>query len=349
MGLNNNLFVMRYNRRDDDLGDQFILYALAESLADFGRVAIRNETPEFLSGVATDKRGIKSKLTRLSTRCQGGTIFDVLPPGAILRPNPKVKRVSKPRIPGLSLEGTRISLGRSVIPDADHSWCQRVDWIGVRDNASIEALKAAGYRHVTYFPDLAFMVQPANYVESREYSNRFGFSFRAQVPEDNTSEDYENRLAPSVAAFLESTGTNAVGYHQVEEDAKYVRRICEDFGLVRQEHPVTLNSYQDFYRELDFVVSNRLHCLLMGALCGALPIALTTSEHTKIVSLYKTIGWDSLLICAESPEQAPERIAQIQNQASVLRTMVAKTLDEQRELGKQVLKSLVVKKGRMNG
>jgi hypothetical protein len=41
-----NLFLLHYNGRDDNLGDQFIFRALAEALGDFGEVHVRTHAAD---------------------------------------------------------------------------------------------------------------------------------------------------------------------------------------------------------------------------------------------------------------------------------------------------------------
>ncbi len=343
-----NLFVLRYNKRDDDLGDQFILRALADSLADFGTVMIRKEVPSFLPGMRPEKNGWQAKWNRLLTTIRGAKVFDVLPPGALLRPNPRPAVEHKPgglrsKVSG-AIAGKKISLGRSVIPDADHTWCQHVDWIGVRDDASIQSLHDAGYQHVTYFPDLAFMVQPS--ILPEEQASKIAISFRDRIPEDLDPDRYTTLLDKGIDTLMKSLRADdaerMLAFHQVDEDASYVAKIAARHGIqnVKQE-PITLSSYQSFYQQVDWVFSNRLHCLLMGALCGAIPVALTTGQHTKVVSLYETVGWQSLILKAEEADQMPDQLATIQSQADEFRHLVQQTLDEQRTLGNKTLASLV--------
>lgn len=345
------MFVLRYNQRDDDLGDQFIMKALADSLSGYGRLLIRKQCPDFLSGIPVDRNGLQSKLKRIVTNLAGSVVFDVLPPGAVLRK-------SAPREPRSVATGARetlwsrlakakiISLGRSVIPDSDHSWCQRVGWVGVRDNASIAAIKGAGIQHVGYFPDLAFLVEQLSDLPRSGSLGKIGFSFRSEIPERKSEDDkYSDTIQQAtecISQYLQSIEQRQLfAFHQVAEDASYMARLAGEHDFTLHEAPITLDSYQDFYQEFDVVFSNRLHCLLMGALRGAIPIAVTTQEHTKIVSLYETIGWENLLLFADKPDEIIARLETILKDADGIRECVSKTMLAQNQKAKQAIKELV--------
>lgn len=344
------MFVLRYNQRDDDLGDQFIMKALADSLSGYGRLLIRKQCPDFLSGIPVDRNGLQSKLKRIVTNLGGSVVFDVLPPGAVLR---KSASKEKNRVAGGAREtlwnrltkAKRISLGRSVIPDSDHSWCQQVDWIGLRDNASIAAIKGAGIQHVGYFPDLAFLVEMLPGLPRRGSLGKIGFSFRSEIPErKNDDVEYSDMVRQATACisqYLRSIEQGQVfAFHQVTEDASYTARLADENDFTLHQAPITLDSYQDFYQEFDVVFSNRLHCLLMGALRGAIPIAVTTQEHTKIVSLYETIGWENLLIFADKPDEIISRLEAVFTDADGIRGCVSKTMVEQNQKAQQAIKKL---------
>ncbi len=333
-----------YNNRSDNLGDQIIFQALVRSLERHGRMLMTGEIPAFVEGVRPEGGYWHSWIVRLWTRARGGSIFQVLSPGAALwyapsqSASPALPR-AKRRLPPW-LAGRIITLGRSVIPEADHSWCRDVDWIGVRDEDSLRAIRDAGFSRATYFPDLAFLIEP---VGAGAPSKRSGIclSFRRSIPEDHHSDEYERGLRTSIAALVASLTpserSQATGFHQVEGDADFVARLCEEGGLRQLVPMLTLSSHRGFFEAADMVVSNRLHCLLLGACHGALPVALTTPRHSKLVALFRTVGWQSLIVDAED-KASVEQFHAIRQDAPRLREMVRTTFAEQHRLGNDILR-----------
>ena len=236
------------------------------------------------------------------------------------------------------LSGRAISIGRSVIPDADHSRCERFDWLGVRDDASLRSLHAAGLNHAFYFPDLSFLAPPI--VEPGVARTAVGMSFRRSIPELQFSNNYEALLRSHLARYLGSGCArlpHIYAFHQVDEDAELADALGAKYGLARCVQRLTLATYESFYKTCSIVVSNRLHCLLLGAYCGAIPIAMTTSTHTKLASLFETVGWRSLLVCMDREERLAEAIARIQDNPSQYRIIVSSTFEQQRSLGTSIL------------
>jgi polysaccharide pyruvyl transferase WcaK-like protein len=224
-----------------------------------------------------------------------------------------------------------------VIPEADHSWCQSVEWVGVRDDESLQALRDAGCGNANYFPDLAFLLEAQPIDAPRR---AIAMSFRNTIPEDHHSADYEQHLTTAVAALVSSLNavdrSDVVGFHQVEADASFVEELCQRHGLQRARERLTLSSYARFFAGARIVVSNRLHCLLLGARCGAIPVALTIGRHSKVVSLFRTVGWESLVLDV-TDGRSVERFAAIRRDSESLRTLVNTTFERQRALAGEML------------
>jgi hypothetical protein len=342
MNQRRNLFVLQYNNRNDNLGDQVIFRALVDALRQHAVLRMHGPVPPFVDGVRAEGGKWRSRLARVATRARGGSIVQVLPPGASLwyRPErrPPAGRSQLRKRMGRWLAGRTISLGRSVIAGADHSWCAHVDWIGVRDDISLRALHEAGFTHARYFPDLAFLMPP--HEAPADGRKTMAFSFRSRIPEDHHSSEYEATIRNASAAIVDSLSSSdrdhVIGFHQVHQDEEPVARLCEEHGVRRAASMLTLSSHQHFYEGQDLVVSNRLHCLLLGACYGAVPVALTTDAHSKVVSLFRTVGWDSLILHADD-ERCVERFHEIRRESRHLRDLVRTTVARQRTLGHDVL------------
>jgi polysaccharide pyruvyl transferase WcaK-like protein len=130
---------------------------------------------------------------------------------------------------------------------------------------------------------------------------------------------------------------NVRGFYQVDEDAAPSRMLSQAHNFAFEERRVSLDSFESFYASADLVISNRLHCLLLGAHCGAVPVALTSREHGKVNALFETVGWKSLLLHVEDRGAIAQRLAAIRRDLPRLRNMVASSFDEQRRFGRQSL------------
>lgn len=340
-----NLFVLRYNGRDDNLGDQFIFRALATALASLGVVRIKGRAATFLPDVRPPTSDWTLGLLSAMTRFQGYSVYDFTSPGA--RPwtsPPQAAPFTRGWLKSACRKaflGRRVSVGTSVIPAANHSWCKDVDWIGVRDRASLTALHAAGMQRAEYFPDLAFLPAPPR--EADVPRGGICVSFRKAILETRNSEGYEPRLSDAFGALASSfTGhmkRQVKSFYQVEEDASFVARLSKSHDIPFEPAQLSLDSFEAFYQSADIVVSNRLHCLLMGAYCGAVPVALTSREHTKVNALFETVGWKSLTLAIEDRDELAQRFAAIQRDLSNLRPMVDSVFQRQRDLGLSILES----------
>jgi hypothetical protein len=337
-----NLFVLRYNGRDDNLGDQFIFQGLIDALSRFGPVFVRGKRPVFMDPLQRSGCDALLALSVAMRWLRGYSVHSVQPPGG--RTWTKSTSANGSDI-GLkrqlldSLLDSRIVIGTSVIPAADHSWGKQFDWIGVRDQESLTALRAHGMQQAEYFPDLAFLatISAANDVGR----NRVVFSFRSTLPELVDDSSYGTKLTHSVGKVVNSVGAETRKFteifHQVDEDAEFNNRLSKAFCIPRLSQRLTLQSYPSFYNGAKWVISNRLHCLLIGASCGALPIALTSRRHTKLNALFETVGWSSLMLAIEDVDGLVERFYRIQSESPNLTAMVKSTFESQHQLALGIL------------
>ena len=126
-------------------------------------------------------------------------------------------------------------------------------------------------------------------------------------------------------------------FHQVEEDEPFTRPLAAAHDVPFEPARLSLDSFPSFYASAEIVVSNRLHCLLMGACCGAVPVALTSREHTKVNALFAAVGWESLILPIEDDDEALRRFARIRREMPAVRRLVAASCGEQRRLGLSML------------
>src|SRR5690606_13371213 len=97
-------------------------------------------------------------------------------------------------------------------------------------------------------------------------------SFRKTIPEVDDASAYAARLTKAFATLLETLGPAERGrvraYYQVEEDERFVKALADAHELSFEASRVSLDTFESFYSTGEIVVSNRLHCLLLGAYCG---------------------------------------------------------------------------------
>lgn len=337
------LFLLKFNGRLDNLGDQFITRSLSNALRAFGDVAFQGAAPEFIRGTCPPTLPLPWPLAAVAKLLSGGRVYRFAPPGGRLwgrTPN-AAKRALSALAAAVARRflGPKFAIGTSVIPGTDYGWTADVDWIGVRDRDSLDALRAAGAEHADYFPDLSF-IEPPPPVQSVPRGT-IGFSFRAGIPEDCWASDYAPRVCAALRTLQGSlTSSDAWSprfFHQVAEDAPFNRHLAGRMGIPLHTPRLTLESMGAFYRGCRFVVSNRLHCLLLGARFGAVPIALTSRGHTKVASLFRTVGWGALFVPIEEPASFEGKFDAFLRDEEVLRRLTLDVVGEQGRLGLGVL------------
>jgi hypothetical protein len=206
-------------------------------------------------------------------------------------------------------------------------------------------------QHADYFPDLAFLAPP----QTPSVGPRPGIclSFRQTIPEVHNRQCYETRLSQALTALVRSFDANTARCtdfcHQVDEDAEFNGRLSAAAGVPRHVPRLTLSSYEAYYQSARIVVSNRLHCLLLGAYCGAVPVALTSREHTKLIALFETLGWTTLILLIDDVATLAEKFTMIQKDWSKLGSIVQSSFENQRRLGHSILEQRFGAAGRRQG
>lgn len=238
------------------------------------------------------------------------------------------------------LKGKPILIGRSIAPRESISKRSQYEWIGVRDTKSIKLLKDAGYSHAEYFPDLTFLnIPPA---PSNTHRPHCLLTFRERIAENEQADHYSMQLCAAIEKAINwlkaKQAYQLATYHQVDEDKDSMSSLASRNGIAFLCDKPDLLNFSSFFASSAWVISNRLHALLIGAYCGAIPIALTTPEHVKVVSLFETVGWKSLVVNAEDLLNVSNRLDEILNDSLNLSQMVKTTFTTQRELGLEFLK-----------
>jgi hypothetical protein len=154
-------------------------------------------------------------------------------------------------------------------------------------------------------------------------------SFRAHTPEVGKDSGHEHRVregVPVVAELLRARGYCCEFYSQVNEDAAFVASLAKTpgaaLGLPARTSLRDVGRLAADYADVELVVSNRLHVLLIAAASGCLPVAAVAREHHKIRDLFEAVGWGALIVDLDSPSLA-NQLAEVLDRAPELRTLVA--------------------------
>ncbi len=194
------------------------------------------------------------------------------------------------------------------------------------------SLRARGLKQAGYFPDWAFF-DPYHVSEDHSVPS-VAISLRRSGP-DHPGELSSSVLGSPLDALARRFGTVCF-FHQVAEDAAFSTTLHQVFPQTSlHDHPLSAETYQSFYRRHPVVASNRLHCLLFGAMNGALPVALVPDATGKIVSLYATLRWEELIVRLD--QDAPQQIEKIATNRSRLARMVEASCRNQRRQGDREL------------
>ncbi|WP_157960409.1 polysaccharide pyruvyl transferase family protein [Marinimicrobium alkaliphilum] len=314
------MILARFNGRYDNFGDILIFSKLYSELIKYDQV--------YLLGAAVP--GIDAKAVRfreayvlaLKERfLKRKPVLVIGPPGA--RFTPKVKAVVPPaervrrfsisflwRLISAKFHVAGISVDSKVcVRDYEH-W----ETIGVRDFNSLDKLARAGVS-ASFCPDMACLAPPILSAWSRQ---DVLISLRRESPDNGYtgrySLDLESAL-PNVMKILRKPSTEFVFYAQVLEDVDYNKSLssrlrngdlCKYFDFFP-----ALSDYREVYKRYKFVVSNRLHVLLPAISEGAVPIALVSTGHSKIINLFESYGFEWAIVYVDGDISVEDQLVRL--------------------------------------
>jgi polysaccharide pyruvyl transferase WcaK-like protein len=333
-----------------NLGDHIIFRELVSLLSRFGIPVISGIPLPFLEGPKHISGKWRIRSYRLIKKLSGTKVVRVSAPGGMTTVNSVPRSSSLKTYLSSALENflsePQITLGISVMPDSNHCWLKRKTCIGVRDTVSLAELRPHHGKSVFYFPDLSFLVQNKLSEQNQTDRSGFAFSFRGNFSEGGSNQKvYLNRLCKSVELIANSLTMeekcNSVSYFQVDRDERLSVKISQDYGLNFEAHQLTFETFRKFYDKQKYVISNRLHCLLFAAAFGALPIALTSPKHTKLVSLFETIGCEELIISIDNPDDVVEQMNAIRKNSDQLLAKVKSAMLSQKKLANKTIQEVM--------
>ncbi len=145
----------------------------------------------------------------------------------------------------------------------------------VRSEKAVSFLKQCGAENVHYIPDLAYLYH-SRIVET-EKKKIAAFSFREVKENLNLFIEWIR----DVIFFLIRNDYKIVFYHQVKTDKCFMRTLYDAIGIKEIELISEVIWYDTFgfYTDKSIIISNRLHCLLLGAVYNAVPLAYIDNDR----------------------------------------------------------------------
>ena len=138
-------------------------------------------------------------------------------------------------------------------------------------------------------------------------------------------------------------GYEIVLYYQVKGDKEFMQSLYVEAGDDRVSFRDDSLWYEnmDFYQDKAFVISNRLHSLLIGAVYGAIPIVFSDSQETcaKIGHVFNASFKDKSLFFMNDYEQIIDINRYVKNEAQYAE-IVRKTVSENAQLCRTTIERL---------
>ena len=137
-------------------------------------------------------------------------------------------------------------------------------------------------------------------------------SFRYFCETKENSDKYKKQLVETIknvvygiAPIIEG---NIVFSYQCDEDYEFMKEIYEQIEGVKKlrlcSELITLDNAADYYGKAKYILSNRLHVLLLGYKYGAPTICISDIEkHRKIRGIFTDSGLQNVLLDINTPTQ----------------------------------------------
>lgn len=281
----------------DNLGDLIINKMLIDELCKYGRVYVdAYHVPEHFSKYLLENPNtvdvysnyrvsakrislsnlfnfftfLRSKKVRLITRS----------PGPIIEPNAKIRMGFRIINCLARFAGSRITyFGNCCSAQLSRDEALKsngVQNVFMRSIASVEYAKKY-FKNVDYIPDMAFLLHT---YKNNSVKKTVLVDYR---PSENDNAESIQELQSLVSQFKEY-GYEIELYYQVVSDKEHSQFLFNDLGneYITFRSDTLWYDDLDFYKGKSFVISNRLHSLLIGAAFGVIPIARISSDHKML-------------------------------------------------------------------
>lgn len=321
------LIVTRFNARRDNLGDLLIHRCLWKECSKYGQLVAYGASPGFDAYPVVRFRTALMRAFRAKMR--GYSVVLLEPPGARLRSHAihaNRRRTMRKALFALVRPRT-VRAGISVADGMDLKDMRDHAWVGARDHHSLAIMRAQGVAQARYCPDLAFLLEPV--IQQFGPGERALMSFRARIPDDGYSPEYEERMRtviPALVSDLASHGLMPEFYFQVTEDEAFCREM--QAGAGRHGQPTSsptrpgLDDLAGHFRGAGVVLSNRLHVLLEAAAFGSLPVAVTSAGHRKLRDLFASAGWENLVLDIQDAARCRAQLGDLLAHREAIRAQV---------------------------
>lgn len=229
-----------------------------------------------------------------------------------------------------------IAMGVDLNYKQEPKWLQRLnnfyfniyDQIGIRSYKNQQEL-SQNLRNVIYVPDMAFLYSVLSDSFKTSDSRRIALSFRKVENE----ECFIEKIKIICNFFLGKKYEIDIVY-QVDEDKSFCQRIFNTLNENSIHFVDTLIDYYslDIYTKYDFVISNRLHVLLIAAISGAVPYGLVMQsvKENKILNVFSSIFESRLVSYIEDFKE--EYISDIFNKELALKNEIENCVRIQKSL-----------------
>lgn len=159
----------------------------------------------------------------------------------------------------------------------------------VRSKKGVNFLNQFREEGIHYIPDLAFLYK--RHVNDCKKNKIALMSFR-QVTKNL---DEFVTWVKNCVCILQNNGYDVLFYHQVKTDKSFMQYLYDKLRDDKIQLRSEILWYDDFsfYANKSIVVSNRLHCLLMGVVYNVIPLAYVDEE--KRVQKIKEVFESSML------------------------------------------------------
>ena len=180
----------------------------------------------------------------------------------------------------------------------------------VRDSISLRNCKDAGVSRCEMAPDLSWGYK----IDFKEFGNRedIYMSFRSYCEGQTKAAQYEARLRKVLCHLVRGISANVNGYivfsWQCDEDYMFMKSLYDELSDVANlkmgEELITLDNAHLYYGKAKYILSNRLHVLLLGYKFGAPTICISDIErHRKIRGVFTDNGLQNVLLDMNIPEE----------------------------------------------
>lgn len=210
----------------------------------------------------------------------------------------------------------------------------------VRSQNGVEFLRSFRDNGISYIPDLAYLYHYKVHLASKK--KIAVISFR------EVTDNYDRFLQwlKDCIIVLISNGYKIVFYYQVKGDRCFMQKLFEQLksDVVCFREDIIWYDNFDFYADKSIVISNRLHCLLMGAVFNAIPYAYVNNDKkVKKISdvLESSMGDDySRFVSGDyNSKKLARLIENIAENQQIIDSVVIKNADQCRNAIKSIVES----------